>query len=135
MNSLGEPTCLDDLDFLMWIPELREPMMAGDFRPFGFYDAEYCDFRVQDEIAVYQFPETPETYRFSVRAFFVAGKMRWQAWGDYCEMDNSPSDACYDFLDGGGSFSSREAAACAIHVFISHLYSKELTDAEVTHDV
>ena len=123
MNSLGQPTCLDELVCVRDCPALRAPLAAGDFAPDWFGISTPEPSSKPEPVARYRFPNSRETYLFSVRPCLDAS--RWYAWGDYSPWGRKVTDACYQFLDGGGSFSSRSAAEWAIHTYIAHLAASD----------
>jgi hypothetical protein len=130
MNSLGQPDCVDELECVRDCPALRAALIAGDFQtdydPWSRDDAT----RKVERIARYRYPDSRETYLFSVQPAPEPG--RWYAWGDYSPWGNKVTDACYGFLNGGGSFNSRSAAVWAIHTYIAHLTADD-TKNEVPH--
>ncbi len=132
MNSLGEPDHVDDLPCVRQCPALRTPLLAGEFLPAGFaYSAPRPETRAK-VVARYAFPESRESYVFKVQPCLTAG--RWYAWGDYCASGQRVVDACYEFLDGGGSFRSRAAAEWAIHSYVAHLHAQDHTTPFLSHD-
>ncbi len=122
MNCFAEPVYEDDQAYCVRnYPAMRAPLEAGDFQPWHSEEsAPDSDVRPQ-WIAKYRFPDSSEACLFYVQP--CAFKNRWYAWGDYCRYGRSASDACYDFLNGGGSFSTRSAAEWAIHAFVAELNS------------
>lgn len=121
MNSLGDPTCLDDLEFLRACPALRPALEAGDFRPGWFYPGGLFADGPAESVA-----RCRQTGIRAVDEFFVQrmtradGTERWHAYGEYCPFGRMATDACYGFLDGGGSFNTRETAEWAIHLYLAH---------------
>lgn len=119
MNSDVESLWLQNLDCVKACPALLAPLRAGGF------EREYDPFTRLDhsrkvkQVARYQFPNSREAYVFSIQAAPQHG--RWYAWGDYCPHGRVASDACYQFLDGGGSFDNYHAAVWAIHSYIAYL--------------
>lgn len=81
-------------------------------------------------MAHYRFPNSREAYVFSLQPCLSKG--RWYAWGDYCPYGRTVADACYQFLDGGGSFNSRSAAEWAIHTYIAHLAAEDTRRATMS---
>lgn len=121
MNSLGDPTHVDDLVCVKDCPALREPMLAGAFLPSWLPGNTPDEAHKPEHVARYRFPSSREAYIFQVQPCRDEG--RWYAWGEWAPQGRKVADACYQFLDGGGTFSSRSAAEWAIHVYIAHLHA------------
>ncbi len=119
MNTLGRPTCIDELACVRECPAMRTPLVDGDFIPDWFAGSTPDVAQAAQIVGRYRFPGTRETYIFSVRPCLQEG--RWYAWGEYSPWGRKITDACYQFLDGGGSFNNRSAAVWAIHTYIAHL--------------
>jgi len=124
MNSLGEPEHLDDLGFLQRYPELRPPLEAGNFSPSRWLSSDGI-YGPSVEVAHYRMPGSRAVVRFHVQPCETHRSPRWHAYGEWCEYGRTAHDACYDFLDGGGSFTTRAAAEWAIHLYIAHRLSEE----------
>ena len=117
MNSCGHPTCYEDVSGTASCPALLEPMTAGDFHPAGWEGEERDDSSTPEEVARYPVHGSRAAYVFKVQPCRGG---RWHAWGDWCPQGRTPTDACYEFLDGGGTFTSRRTAAWAIQTFLAH---------------
>jgi hypothetical protein len=127
MTLSGYPQCIEELACVRECPELRAPLAAGEFVPDWFAISTSDTSRKAEHVARYRFPNSREAYIFSVRPCRSEG--RWYAWGDYCPEGRTVADACYQFLDGGGSFASRSAAEWAIHIYIAHLTAEDTMKA------
>ncbi len=123
MTLLDRPHCISDLVCVRDCPELRAPLAAGEFIPDWFAISTPDPSQKAEKVARYRFPNSREAYVFSVQP--CASEGRWYAWGDYCPQGRTVADACYQFLDGGGSFASRSAAEWAIHTYIAHLTTED----------
>ncbi|WP_166442811.1 hypothetical protein [Phragmitibacter flavus] len=123
MNSLGIPTCLDDLHCVQHWPALRLPMAEGGFEPSWLPSSKVDASSQAEEVARYRVPGSRGSYVYKVRP--CESDSRWYAWGDWCPYGRTATDACYDFLDGGGSFANRSAAEWAIHTFVAALCAAE----------
>lgn len=132
MNSLGEPDHVDELSCVRQCPPLRNPLLAGGFLPARFAGSDPQPEARPELVARYAFPESRESYVFRVKP--CAHGNRWYAWGDYCASGRRVADACYDFLDGGGSFQSRAAAEWAIHTYVMHLHAQDHSNSLTSHD-
>jgi hypothetical protein len=134
MNSLGEPTCLDDLEFLRTCPALRPALEAGDFRPGEFYADGAFRYAPPETVARHQVPGSREVYEYRVQRMTRPGEAdRWHAFGEYCPFGRTAMDARYGFLDGGGSFSTRATAEWTIHLYLAHLSEREAMKEGVSH--
>jgi hypothetical protein len=127
MNSLGEPECLDELEFLRTCPELRPALEAGDFRPGECHADDRFRFARPETVDRHQVPGSREVYEYRVQRMTRDGEAdRWQAFAKYCPYGRTAMDACHGFLDGGGSFGSRAAAEWAIHLYLAHRHEREV---------
>ncbi len=127
MNILDDPSWHDDLPCVRACPDLRDPLVAGDFHRGLSYGTLTGGIGPIIEIASYRMPGARAMYRFFIYSFQNHGQECWWAYGDWCPHGRTAGDGCYDFLDGGGSFATRVAAEWAIHVYVAHLLSQELT--------
>ncbi len=123
MTLIEKPRCIDDLACIRDCPELRVPLETGDFMPDWFPISTPDSGQSAEQVARYRFPNSRESYIFSVQPCCTDG--RWYAWGDFSPWGRKVTDACYQFLDGGGSFSTRSAAEWAIHTYIAHLLAED----------
>ncbi len=127
MNSLGEPTCLDELHCVQVCPELRPALAAGDFIP-DFHESHRYDgatWHRAEDIGRFRVPGKREAcvYRLQ-RITLPDGTERWRAFGEYCWGGRTADDADYVFLDGGGTFSTRATAEWVIHLSLAHRYAR-----------
>lgn len=110
-------------------PDLRPPLLAGDFQPSTFLPCCSGVYGKPIEIACYHVPCSRSAMRFYVRTCDTGDELRWHAWGDWCEYGRTSHDACYDFLDGGGSFATRKTAEWAIHLYVARLLAEDVNKA------
>ena len=134
MNSLVEPECLDELEFLSTCPELRPALEAGDFRPGEFYADNSFRYAPPETVARHYVSGLSEVNKYRVQRMTREGEAdRWHAFGEYCPFGRTAMDAYHGFLAGGGSFSTRAAAEWAIHLHLAYLFEQEATNGVTSH--
>jgi hypothetical protein len=113
-------------------PELAAALAAGNFRdPDDGIDFTRWEHGPVEDIGRYRFPgRRRESYIYRLQALRApGGDTWWHAYGEYCPLGRSATDADYIFLDGGGLFSNRAAALWAIHLWIAHLHRDDARTA------
>jgi hypothetical protein len=124
MNSLGEPTCLDELPCVIATPALRALLAAGDYWPDRLhYAGRFRQDRPQ-LVARQQIDGGRAANVFHVqRCWSEHEPERWVAYAEYCPFGRTPSDSCYAFLVGErGSFATRAAAERVIFFHLAALH-------------
>ena len=127
MNSLGEPTCLDELHCVQVCPALLPALTAGDFTPAFREGCRYegATWERVEDIGRFREPGKREVHVYRLQRLTLSdGTERWRAFGEYCWGGRTADDADYTFLDGGGTFATRAAAEWTIHIYLAHLYAE-----------
>ena len=111
-------------------PELAEAIRACDYRDLEDWDASdicRCEHGPVEDIGRYRLSGTREAYVYRLQSLRTPkGRTWWHAYGEYCPLGRSVTDADYVFLDGGGYFSDRAAALWAIHLWLAHLHRADV---------
>ncbi|GEM_PF-2495149 len=79
MNSLGQPTCIDDLTCVQECPQLRTPLTQGGFQPAWLRSSDRDAAMKAVPVACYHLPDSRAAYVFNVQPCAV--QSRWYAWG------------------------------------------------------